>query len=908
MAATMPAPNHLAVLDQHHLAELGFGEHIPLPFLCVHHAFEHHTRLQPHAIAAEHLDDRISYAELDRSANSLANALRAEGVLPGSRVSILVQRSIHMLVGILAVLKAGGTYVPLDAGVVTQSTLEVILRDSQSVVVLALKQDAARAQSTGLPIVPLDDVVLRGSDASDIPKPEDKSSPGDSICYIYTTGTDDQIRGIDITHANIVNLVCLSPMKVGMEPGRRVGQSMDISSDLAAWEILGSLSNGSTLCIRGNSSKQWRELMKAVDVAIAVPSVMMSLNPDDYPNLKFVVSAGDDCPQSLADAWAERATFFVAGGHTETTIANTMRVHVKGSAVNVGRPTPNNSVYILDNDLISLPKGKAGVIWAGGLGLSRGYVNSPENTAEKFKLDPYRNGGGFMFNTGVIGRWLDDGCLENLGHSDDEDDVETVDRAAEGSATNLGDSGDSLPRVYDGTEDIYLPSLTLNGGPTPTSGRSSMEGGKTSASHLEKALPWEGYKEDHIPEKTQGKVVRNLRHQIFDLYRRLFSVVFVANLGIFIATVVRGSNANHLGLIVLSNLFVAILMRQEYVVNAFFTVFTAVPRSWPLSVRRVAARVYHIGGIHSGAGVSGTLWLIYFVVQATIEVAGDGPTSIATLVVSYIILLELFVIVALAHPTYRRIYHDSFEAVHRFLGWTAVALVWAQVILLNNDYRPRDLPLRQALIHSAPFWLVVVMTASIILPWLRLRKVNVRSEVLSNHALRIHYDYVTPIPGTFTRVSDNPLMEWHGAGDWTSHKIANPPQKIWIRGLPTCGVMNIVPMFRRLIIVATGSGIAPCAPHVFAARLPIRLLWTSPNVRETFGNELVDALLDKEPNAVIYDTRLYGKPDMVKLTYRMFRDFNAEAVCIISNEPLTRKVVYGLTSRGIPAFGAIWDS
>ena len=113
-------------------------------------------------------------------------------------------------------------------------------------------------------------------------------------------------------------------------------------------------------------------------------------------------------------------------------------------------------------------------------------------------------------------------------------------------------------------------------------------------------------------------------------------------------------------------------------------------------------------------------------------------------------------------------------------------------------------------------------------------------------------------------------MEWHGfacipvpnekgfslvvskAGDWTGEKIAEPPTDIWVRGVPTYGVLRITPLFRRVVFVATGSGIGPCAPCIFAQRIPIKLLWTSPNVRETFGDELVDAILEASPSAVVY--------------------------------------------------------
>ena len=113
-------------------------------------------------------------------------------------------------------------------------------------------------------------------------------------------------------------------------------------------------------------------------------------------------------------------------------------------------------------------------------------------------------------------------------------------------------------------------------------------------------------------------------------------------------------------------------------------------------------------------------------------------------------------------------------------------------------------------------------------------------------------------------------MEWHSfatvpepgrpgyslvvskAGDWTNDIIQNPPKELWVRGVPTCGVLRIVPLFRRLIFVATGSGIGPCAPCILEQRVPIRLLWTSPDVRRTFGDKLVDSLLEKSPGAVVY--------------------------------------------------------
>ncbi|THH30562.1 hypothetical protein EUX98_g3625 [Antrodiella citrinella] len=445
------------------------------------------------------------------------------------------------------------------------------------------------------------------------------------------------------------------------------------------------------------------------------------------------------------------------------------------------------------------------------------------------------------------------------------------------------------------TKDVqHIPSFSSS---SSSSTSESEEGSITKAEPV-----WLGYEDDVLPEKTQGRLVRNLRHQIFSLYRRLFGVIFIVNMAVLISLFMKGrTTAQELGLIVVANLFCSILMRQDYVINAFFTVFCAVPSS-------------------------GLVWLCAFAGQATREVIQHGPTSVPTLAVTYVILLLLVGIVVFAYPKARTTHHDSFEKTHRFLGWSATALVWCQVILLVNDYRLTGQTLGHALIHAPPFWMVVILTCSIMLPWLRLRKVPVRAEVLSNHAVRFYFDYVTTQPGQFTRVSDSPLLEWHSfaaiaepgkkgysavvsrAGDWTSRQIAEPPTHIWVRGVPVYGVLRVATLFRRVLLVGTGSGIGPLTPVILAGRVPIRLLWTAPNVRQTFGDKLVDSILDASPGAVIYDTRVHGKPDMVKLTYRVAREFNAEAIVIISNEKLTQKVVYGMMSRGIPTFGAIWDS
>jgi non-ribosomal peptide synthetase component F len=181
---TFPSLQGLSAEDISLFYRFGFGQREEAPFRCIHHAFEHHAARDPDAVAVEHLGDTITYGELNRRANFLACRLRSMGATPGARVCLLVQRSIHMVVGILATLKAGAAYVPLDGSIVTDSTLSFVLKNSKSTLVLTLPDYIHRVST--LPVINLADVM--SSIDSPCSKPEDLSSPDDSIYIIYTSG------------------------------------------------------------------------------------------------------------------------------------------------------------------------------------------------------------------------------------------------------------------------------------------------------------------------------------------------------------------------------------------------------------------------------------------------------------------------------------------------------------------------------------------------------------------------------------------------------------------------------------------------------------------------------------------------------------------------------------------------
>lgn len=133
---------------------------------------------------------------------------------------------------------------------------------------------------------------------------------------------------------------------------------------------------------------------------------------------------------------------------------------------------------------------------------------------------------------------------------------------------------------------------------------------------------------------------------------------------------------------------------------------------------------------------------------------------------------------------------------------------------------------------------------------------------------------------------------------------------MWIRGSPAYGVLRIVPLFKSVVLVCTGSGIGPCLPiiHMYGQRVPLRILWSTPNPEQTFGKNIIESIREADPKAVVHNTRTMGRPDMVAMTYRLLVESGAEAVCVVSNKKVTQKVVYAMEARGVPAFGPIFDS
>ncbi|WP_053213533.1 non-ribosomal peptide synthase/polyketide synthase [Pseudomonas sp. Q12-87] len=395
---------------------------------CVHLRIAEQARQTPDAVALTIEGQTLTHGQLDARANQLAHRLIALGVTPDQPVGIAVERSVEMIVGLLAILKAGGAYVPLDPAY-PEDRLAYMIDDSG--IELLLTQ--SRLQEV-LPIpATLRTVLLDQPDAAlrDAPRtcPAVPLTAGHLAYVIYTSGSTGKPKGVMVRHGALSNFVASMIDQPGLSAGDRMLSLTTFSFDIFGLEIYGPLSVGASVVLTGQNVHQDPHAVLALierhDVTVlqATPSSWRMLLDHEHAGLlagRTFLCGGEALPQELAQRLlALSPNVWNLYGPTETTIWSAVHpLSQENSRPLLGKPLDNTALYIVGSDLTLNPPGAPGELLIGGDGLARGYFQRPALTAERFVPDPFSSTGERLYRTGDLTRYRAEGVVEYLGRID----------------------------------------------------------------------------------------------------------------------------------------------------------------------------------------------------------------------------------------------------------------------------------------------------------------------------------------------------------------------------------------------------------------------------------------------------------------------------------------------------------
>ncbi|WP_407692679.1 amino acid adenylation domain-containing protein [Pseudomonas savastanoi] len=390
----------------------------------IHGLFEAQVERTPEAMAVVHGEQRLTYRELNQQANRLAHALRKQGVQPDSRVGICVERGVEMVVGLLAILKAGGGYVPLDPSYPVER-IAYMLQDSAPAAVLAQTATQGLLADVSVPVINLD---LNDWQDQSFQNPQVPGLTSAHLAYlIYTSGSTGLPKGVMIEHRNTVNFLTWAHTAFDGSALEKTLFSTSLNFDLAVYECFAPLTSGGSIEV----VKNVLELQHGehdIGLINTVPSALKALlEVDGLPKSVHTVNvAGEALKRSLVENLFEKTgvqRLCNLYGPSETTTYSSWVAMDRedGFAAHIGKPVGNTQFYLLDEQQQPVPLGVAGEIYIGGAGVARGYLNRDDLTAERFLKDPFsQNPAARMYRTGDLGRYLPDGNIEYLGRNDDQ--------------------------------------------------------------------------------------------------------------------------------------------------------------------------------------------------------------------------------------------------------------------------------------------------------------------------------------------------------------------------------------------------------------------------------------------------------------------------------------------------------
>lgn len=405
----------------------------------IHALFEEQVNIIPEVIAIKYENISLSYKQLNPKANQIANyIIKHQNIAPDSLIALFIDRSELMLTAILAVLKSGAAYVPIDVNY-PDERVKYILKDIDAKTILTngkyqLKlrkmYEDDRSDST-FTLINIENINNNNLDiSSDNPLTEVTIS---NLAYIiYTSGTSGEPKGVMIEHKSVVNLALSHADAFGLSTSENKDCLFyaNYVFDAHVSEVYSSLLFGHTLHIINDDTKQNISLLSQY---ISSNNIFIGTIPpallDNQTILKLdtIIVAGEKTPQEILDKYQLNGIKIInAYGPTEATVCSSLNHYSNNGASNIGKPLPNTTSYVLSDKLVPLPPGIIGELYVGGVGLARGYLNKPELTAEKFILNPFLNEkekssiNDRLYKTGDLVRWLSNGDLEYIGRNDSQ--------------------------------------------------------------------------------------------------------------------------------------------------------------------------------------------------------------------------------------------------------------------------------------------------------------------------------------------------------------------------------------------------------------------------------------------------------------------------------------------------------